>query len=499
MYSRKFHGWFKHLDFIIFDIVFFELAFFVAYAIRHDVNFFVILINAFIPGKPAFHTELYRNYSIGIIPAALVADFLIQAHSGILRRGYLKELEAVIKLTVVTVLEMIISLFVLQQSFIISRLVVGYFFIFSNVLLYLYRIFYKKLVLKLISRNSFNTRKILIYTCRDFAKDALQRFSDNNLGDVEIAGVISYDDHYNVGDDIYISDGRSYKVLAVGQNIIEYLRHSWVDEIVFLPDELHKTERNELIDMCSVMGITTHIVLSVEDDKKGRRTVEDFLGATVITESLNIANPTSIVLKRVADIVFSIIGLAVTGVLMIIVVPGIMINDPGPIFFKQKRVGKNGRIFKLYKFRSMYRDAENRKADLMAKNQMQGNMFKLDTDPRIIGSGPDGTRHGFGWFIRKTSIDEFPQFINVLRGEMSLVGTRPPTLDEWERYEAHHRARMAIRPGITGMWQVSGRNRITDFEDVIRLDMEYIETWSIELDIKIILKTIVELFKGGGE
>lgn len=146
----------------------------------------------------------------------------------------------------------------------------------------------------------------------------------------------------------------------------------------------------------------------------------------------------------------------------------------------------------------MYLDAEKRKKELMEKNNMNGLMFKMDADPRIIGSGPDGTKHGIGWFIRKTSIDEFPQFLNVLKGEMSLVGTRPPTEDEWNQYEYHHRARMAIKPGLTGMWQVSGRSNITDFEEVVALDMDYIKHWSIGLDIKILLKTVMVVLRGQG-
>ena len=143
-------------------------------------------------------------------------------------------------------------------------------------------------------------------------------------------------------------------------------------------------------------------------------------------------------------------------------------------------------------------DAEERKAALMEKNKMSGFMFKMDADPRIIGSGPDGTRHGLGWLIRKTSIDEFPQFWNVLKGDMSLVGTRPPTVDEWEKYEYHHRARMAAKPGITGLWQVSGRSDITEFEDVVKLDMEYIKNWTIGEDIKIIFQTVAAVIKGSG-
>ena len=150
----------------------------------------------------------------------------------------------------------------------------------------------------------------------------------------------------------------------------------------------------------------------------------------------------------------------------------------------------------------MYMDAEERKKALMKQNKVQdGMMFKMDDDPRIIGSekkDKNGKPKGIGNFIRRTSLDEFPQFWNVLKGEMSLVGTRPPTLDEWEKYDLHHRVRMSIKPGITGLWQISGRSDITDFEEVVRLDREYIETWSVELDFQILLKTVSVVLKHEG-
>ena len=150
----------------------------------------------------------------------------------------------------------------------------------------------------------------------------------------------------------------------------------------------------------------------------------------------------------------------------------------------------------------MYRDAEERKKELMEKNRIKdGMMFKLDFDERIIGNKimPNGEKKtGIGDFIRRTSLDEFPQFINVLKGDMSLVGTRPPTVDEWEKYELHHRARLSIKPGITGMWQTSGRSNITDFEEVIRLDTEYIKNWTPGLDIRILLKTVVSIVSRKG-
>ena len=191
------------------------------------------------------------------------------------------------------------------------------------------------------------------------------------------------------------------------------------------------------------------------------------------------------------DIAGGLVGCIFTGIIYIFIAPIMKVKSPGPVFFSQVRMGKNGKPFKIYKFRSMYMDAEERKKELMEKNNIKdGLMFKMDDDPRII--------KGIGHFIRKTSLDEFPQFWNILKGDMSLVGTRPPTMDEWDEYELHHRRRLAIKPGLTGMWQVSGRSEITDFEEVVELDTKYIEQWSIGLDIKILFKTVTVVFTGSG-
>lgn len=189
------------------------------------------------------------------------------------------------------------------------------------------------------------------------------------------------------------------------------------------------------------------------------------------------------------DIAGGLIGILFTGIAYLIFAPLIKKQSPGPVFFSQTRVGKNGRPFKIYKFRSMYLDAEERKKELMEKNEMKGFMFKMEDDPRIFP---------IGRLMRKFSIDELPQFWNVLRGEMSLVGTRPPTMDEFEQYEAHHRARLGNKPGLTGMWQVSGRSKITDFEEVVSLDTYYISNWNLALDIRILFKTVKVVLLGRG-
>lgn len=195
------------------------------------------------------------------------------------------------------------------------------------------------------------------------------------------------------------------------------------------------------------------------------------------------------VLKRTMDICGALVGLVISVPIIAVTAIPLKLESPGPLFFKQKRVGLNGRIFEIYKLRSMYADAEQRKKELMAKNEMNGLMFKMTDDPRITKVGK---------FIRKTSIDELPQFWNVLRGDMSLVGTRPPTVDEYDRYESHHKRRLSMKPGITGMWQVSGRSSVQNFEDVVRLDTEYIDNWSLKLDVEILLKTVMVVFAREG-
>lgn len=205
--------------------------------------------------------------------------------------------------------------------------------------------------------------------------------------------------------------------------------------------------------------------------------------------SAAVQNSKMLGLKRFIDIIGAIVGLIISAPIILLVAVPLLLESRGGLFFKQQRVGRNGRLFYMYKLRSMYANAEQRKKEFEEKNHMQGLMFKMDNDPRITKVGR---------FIRKFSIDELPQFYNVLRGDMSLVGTRPPTLDEFEQYSSHHKRRLSMRPGITGLWQVSGRSQIEDFEEVVRLDCQYIDNWSPSLDIKILFKTLGVVFTGHG-
>jgi anti-anti-sigma factor len=189
--------------------------------------------------------------------------------------------------------------------------------------------------------------------------------------------------------------------------------------------------------------------------------------------------------KRILDVVGAVVGLGITAIAFIPIALAIKLDDPGPIFFGQTRLGWMGKRFKIWKFRSMKVDAEKIKQELESKNQSDGKTFKMENDPRV-------TR--VGRFLRKSSLDELPQFWNVIKGEMSLVGTRPPTPNEVDIYEVPEWQRLDVKPGMTGEWQVNGRSSIRNFEDIIKLDLRYQENWSLAYDLKLIIKTILVVF-----
>ena len=246
----------------------------------------------------------------------------------------------------------------------------------------------------------------------------------------------------------------------------------------------------EYIDICLDMGVSVRIIVKLYQAHGAHRYVSSVGTYPVVTYHRVCLDESSKAIKRAIDIIGSLVGIIVFSPSMLVTAIAIKLDSKGPAIFKQKRAGINGSTFMMYKFRSMCVDAEELKEKLQEQNEVKdGMMFKIKDDPRITKVGR---------FIRKTSIDELPQFFNVLFGSMSLVGTRPPTLDEVEKYERSHWRRMSIKPGITGMWQVSGRSQITDFDKIVELDTEYIDNWSIWLDFKIMIKTVFSMLQRKG-
>ena len=479
MYRRHLQGWMKHVDFIILDVILMELSFFLAYYFRHSRY------------SNIWNVSLYRESMLLILVSGILSSILLEVHKNVLKRGYWQEFKNVSKLIVTTLAVLLVYIFFARHDSVFSRAVFSYFFALAMVLVYFGNLVWKNYLLKK-SGNTYQMNHMIVLTHSANAFSEMTKILNNAYNTYEVVGVILIDNLKALGEDIH-----GVPIVCRYEDAASYMQKKWVDEVMIsLPRDMSVPE--DFLDMCLEMGLTTHTRLIIDTDRECQHTIEKYAGSTVLTEGLRIASNKQLFIKRTMDIVGALFGLFFTVIFTVVIGPIIFFTDPGPIFFSQNRVGKNGRIFKIYKFRSMYKDAEKRKSELMDQNKMKGLMFKMDSDPRILGSGPDGTKHGIGWFIRKTSIDEFPQFWNVLKGEMSLVGTRPPTLDEWVQYEARHRARMAVRPGLTGLWQVSGRSDIQDFEEVIKLDLKYINTWDIGMDIKLILQTVGIIFTGRG-
>ncbi|HAY1351723.1 TPA: sugar transferase, partial [Enterococcus faecium] len=408
--------------------------------------------------------------------------------------GYYKEAVASIKQSFMLLLVCSLYLITMQDGNDYSRVSLFIMGVVYGLLTYIIRILWKGLLHHRMKNGE--DVSLVIVTSQKIAKNVVRNLKEKNYGMYKLSGVIVVDR------DMYGTTIGGVPVVANADNAAEYLLQNWVDEVFINVDESVPYPK-ELIARCSEMGLAVHMNLTkVSDSTRGKQFIGRVGDYTVITSSINVMTMRQAFIKRTIDILAGIIGCIATGVIFIFVAPVIYIKSPGPIFFAQERIGQNGKTFKMYKFRSMYMDAEERKAELMKENKMSNNlMFKMDFDPRIIGNKilPDGTKKtGIGQFIRSTSLDEFPQFYNVLMGKMSLVGFRPCLKSEYEKYDFHHRARIAMKPGITGMWQVSGRSDITDFEEVVKLDAEYIRNWSMGLDFRILFRTVKTVLHRNG-
>lgn len=469
MYRRNHNSFFKHLDFYILDTICLVLSYVIANYIRHRT--FSNL------GEP-----LYRNVLLALVVICFAVAVFQDTFSDVLKRGYFIEFNMTLRHTVIVIFLGVMFLFVSKSAEDFSRIM----FIFTGVIYfissYIVRVFWKRMLMK--HRVNAGSRTMLVITNSEIAEVSLNNMKHNNFQSFRIVGVAIVDK------DMKGQVIANIPVVAKSEEIVRYVCKEWIDEIfIDMPDGSSLDDK--IMEELNEIGVVIHVKLAKDSEVIGRKQfVEKIADYTVLTTSMNFATPMQMFVKRTLDVIGGIVGCIMCGIAVIIIGPIIKIQSPGPIFFSQTRVGQNGKLFKLHKFRSMYMDAEERKKELMDQNKIQDpKMFKIDNDPRITP---------IGRFIRKTSIDELPQFLDVLIGNMSLVGTRPPLPDEVKEYEPHHHARLAIRPGITGLWQVSGRSEITDFEEVVKLDTEYINNWDLGLDIKILFKTVLVVLLGKG-
>ena len=480
MYRKKPKGWLKHWDFILLEIICLQVSYVLAYYIRHREAF--------------WHSETYLAVAFFLFIDELVITYFNETFKNVLKRGLYGELTATIKHIALIILVTVFGMYVTKYSNEISRLTIFYCGAIHLALSYFTRIIYKKLMLSRM--NKAGSRSLLIIASRDEVESILEEIYMHNYEMFIIRGIVLTDNPARE------EEIKGVPVVCPFEGAPEFVCREWVDEVMFF-GEASDPKVKKVLDRLFETGVTVHFsVANLVKFENKDQIVERVAGQTVVTMSLNYASPRQLLLKRLIDILAGLAGSIVTIILAIIFGPLIFISSPGNIFFTQERIGRNGKRFRIIKFRTMYPDAEERKKEYMDQNRnADGMMFKLDFDPRIIGNrvttgGKKKT--GLGQFLRDHSIDEFPQFFNVLLGQMSLVGTRPPTPDEWDKYDLHHRARLTIKPGITGLWQVSGRSEITDFEEVVRLDREYITKWTMGRDFRIILKTIWVVLRGSG-
>lgn len=469
MYGKIPSQWTKHLDFMLVDAICMETAFGAACILRAEEK---------ITSGP----NIYRNMAVILFLLDILIVFLSESYKGILRRGYYREFVATLKQVTYILAAYLIYIFLNRTISQYSRTIFVLFWIIYVCLSYPARLMLKKYVIKHKKKNKRNLKMYLV-TSSDIAEKVVFNILQQNYSDMELASIAVIDRD--------LTGKRIHGIQVTGnrENMLEYIQKNWIDGVFF-----NCSDNNNILELmqgCTDMGLSVYMHIKELEEYGEYRSIEKMAGYTVLSCKVNQMSVKDASVKRLIDILGGLAGCFITLLLMLVLFPTIKIKSPGPLIFSQIRVGRNGKKFKIYKFRSMDIDAEERKKELKRMNKIQdGMMFKLDNDPRVI--------KGIGQFIRKTSIDEFPQFFNVLKGDMSLVGTRPPTVDEWEKYKPYHRRRLMMKPGITGLWQVSGRSGITDFDQVVYLDTLYIRNWTLAGDFKIILKTILIVLRQDG-
>jgi len=352
-------------------------------------------------------------------------------------------------------------------------------FFFFNVALVTLEKWAIRFVQSYVRKRGYNYRNYLLVGCEKKLKDFVELMAHHQEWGVRIIGFVGINSEKELFGERTLGDWGHLPVI---------LRERVVDEVVFgVPHECMDDLRKHIAE-CEEVGVDARILADFISPSVAKTKIDDFYGIPLVTYTTTPHDVTLLSIKRFLDIIGSAFGILVLSPLFAVVALAIKLTSPGPVLFTQERMGRNGRIFNLYKFRSMYEDAEKRKKELETLNERSGPAFKIRDDPRVTRVGK---------LIRKSSLDETPQFWNVLKGDMSLVGPRPPLPDEVKQYDSWQRRRLSMKPGLTCFWQIEGRNEI-DFNEWMRLDLKYIDNWSLWLDLRILFWTVPAIVMGKG-
>jgi exopolysaccharide biosynthesis polyprenyl glycosylphosphotransferase len=472
-------GWSDHtldtlLNFLLagVDLLALNLAFVAAYLLRYTLQ-----VGGEIPGE--FDVS-YPDY-VPIQAAMTVIMLVSYLLKGMYRlpRGvpWIREMSAVLSATSIGVMVLFAAVSMTRYPA-SSRALFIYFWLLSVLAVGLSRLL-MRLVRAALRRRGIGVKRVVVVGGNNTLGRRIMHGIATERSSAQVIGFVDLEP----GDDF----GR-FRFLGIASELPRLVSELNVDEVVIaLPAASHE-QVLRIMDLCRRRGLEFRVVPDLYQIRLNRVDVDSINGIPLIAVSESQIMGWNLVLKRVLDVAVSVIVLATLSPILGFISLVIKLDSPGPVLFRQLRVGRDGKTFTLHKFRSMRQDAEEKLDELMEMNEATGPLFKIREDPRMTRVGK---------LIRRTSIDELPQLINVFRGEMSLVGPRPPLPTEVEKYEEWHMRRLEVSPGLTGLWQVSGRSEIP-FDEMVMLDIYYIENWSLGLDLSILLRTIPAVLSGGG-
>jgi exopolysaccharide biosynthesis polyprenyl glycosylphosphotransferase len=332
-------------------------------------------------------------------------------------------------------------------------------------------------------RKNSNRKSVLVVGAGDRARefvDSVRQYPDWGM---TIIGFIDNND---------VRVGQQFcgaTILGTHENLAQTLKDNVVDEVIFALPPRYLGEIEKLLKICELQGVEARIISDFFKLMIAKTKVDQIHGIPMVTFSTKPYDDLQLLLKRVIDVIGSLVMIIILSPLFLLIMIAIKLTSPGPVFYQWNVVGLNKKGFRSYKFRTMGVNADELKKELLNENEMKSIAFKMKDDPRITKVGR---------FLRKYSLDELPQLFSILKGDMSLVGPRPPLVTEVKEYDYWHRRKLSVKPGLTCLWQVNGRNEIADFDAWMRLDLEYIDNWSLWLDFKILLKTIPAVLRGTG-
>lgn len=435
----------------IIDLVLTTASFYLAYRLRQRVD---------LPGYTVLRLQEYLWLLAIILPVWAVILPVFRVYSDLTSPPF----DQIVRLTkgifVAWLTLLAAQFFVTQDAFNRHRLIA----VFTLVINYFLLVAYRVVLIRLKKHGALDIRHVAVVGPGNAARDFARKIEEHRVWGLHLVGVFEHKD------------------------VRALLERGGLDELIVVTDKEPLSEYTDTFLLCEELGVTARVVLNFFPHSFARTELQRFGEFPLLSFSTTPTNEALFFVRRIMDL--AIVCTVGIPVLLVIAASSIAIRltSPGPVFFKQERCGLNGRVFTMYKLRSMVDNAEQARFELEALNEMDGPVFKLSRDPR---------RTKVGKFLRKFSIDELPQFYNVLRGDMSLVGPRPPLPQEVARYERWQRRRLSMKPGITCLWQISGRNEIS-FQDWMKLDLTYIDNWSLLLDLKILLKTVPVVLLGRG-